>query len=161
MSPVEVGVIAGQLAAGFVLWTLVEYCGHRWLMHSEMGPRFIRRSHAQHHRDPLGLTWRDSIAFGGSFLLALAGVAALGAIVFGRSSLLLATGVGIGSIAYSLSHRYAHSETFTPDARSRFPWNAHLRHHNLDARANFGFTTVFWDRVFGTIGERPLVAPEG
>lgn len=56
MSPVEVGVIAGQLAAGFVLWTLVEYCGHRWLMHSEMGPRFIRRSHAQHHRDPLGLT---------------------------------------------------------------------------------------------------------
>lgn len=83
-----------------------------------------------------------------------------GAIVFGRSSLLLATGVGIGSIAYSLSHRYAHSETFTPDARSRSPWNAHLRHHNLDARANFGFTTVFWDRVFGTIGERPLVAPE-
>lgn len=88
-------------------------------------------------------------------------MAALGAIVFGRSSLLLATGVGIGSIAYSLSHRYAHSETFTPDARSRSPWNAHLRHHNLDARANFGFTTVFWDRVFGTIGERPLVAPEG
>ena len=69
----EIGVKIGLLGGGFALWTLVEYCGHRWLMHGAVGPLFIRLTHAEHHRNPSAMT-----------------------------------------------------------------------------RAGFGFTTVFWDRVFGT-----------
>ena len=126
-------------------------------MHGSQGPSFVRIAHARHHRDPSSLTWRGSFVFGGAFLVALAGGAALGTLLLGRAVWMVAIGVGLGSIAYSLSHRYAHSAMFRPSDESGSTWNAHLRHHDRDARTNFGFTTRFWDRVFGTAADnRPV-----
>ena len=134
----EIGVKIGLLGGGFALWTLVEYCGHRWLMHGAVGPLFIRLTHAEHHRNPSAMTWSGSARFASAFLLGLAGATAVAAIVLGPLVWSIAVGVALGSVAYSLAHRYAHSESFTPAARSESAWTAHLRHHSYDTRAGFG-----------------------
>jgi len=43
--------MAGMFALGLLVWTLTEYCAHRWLYH--WGFALTRSGHDKHHDDPL------------------------------------------------------------------------------------------------------------
>jgi len=141
------------LVLGVALWTLVEYFMHRVVYHHV---ELFRNYHEAHHANPQAYIGAPpligtSIVFGISFtpLLPVSAVAANG----------LSAGMLVGYSAYMLVHYACHSRqqtlaTFLYRLRRR-----HAVHHYRDDGGNFGVTTAFWDRVFGTnipTGGRPL-----
>lgn len=129
---------------GFFGWTLIEYIVHRWLFHH--APIF-RQLHEAHHAEPQSYIASPPslipiatilIAFGLFWIFGIAAAAATSA------------GALVGYILYSFVHHSTHhlrriNNAYFIKARRR-----HLRHHGALLNADFGVTTDFWDRVFGT-----------
>jgi sterol desaturase/sphingolipid hydroxylase (fatty acid hydroxylase superfamily) len=133
----------GLYAAGVFAWTLMEYVFHRWMYH--MGLPITTEGHEKHHQDPTAYIAMPAIVTPLLFLpiwavfsawLHIAGFASVMGGFFG------------GFIAYSFMHHSLHHY------KMPIPWLRHLQsqhriHHALP-ESNFGVTTRFWDRVFGT-----------
>jgi sterol desaturase/sphingolipid hydroxylase (fatty acid hydroxylase superfamily) len=134
------------MAAGFVGWGLLEYGLHRWILHGP--PTIARVNHAYHHADPTLLIGTPIfvILIGASgiwLLLSLLIPASLAAfVVFG-----LYAGYNGFAIVHHLGHH--HSGRL---ASLRIVGRLEQFHDSHHARqnVNFGITTTFWDRVFGT-----------
>jgi sterol desaturase/sphingolipid hydroxylase (fatty acid hydroxylase superfamily) len=137
-------------AFGCIFWTLLEYIFHRFILHPQ-GPMPDGKlsSHLTHHSFPnlknkvaLGFFENSliiaAIALGLSFFLPLLCVA------------LWCIGFILTLICYDAMHYYCH---FGPEINiewlKRLRIN-HLKHHYRDQQTNFGVTTNFWDKVFGT-----------
>lgn len=119
------------IASGIFGWTLLEYELHRYLGHS-WNTR-LRDRHLKHHDDPedktISAIWSGigvALSFGGSMIAA--------------SLMYFIMGCLLGYWNYERIHRQAHSNTVN--------W-PHLTHHH-NPIGNFGVTTLWWDRVFGT-----------
>ena len=129
--------------SGVLLFSLVEYCFHRWLFH---GPeQIMQQGHQKHHEDPLGF---DALPF---FLpplgmLLLAGLFDLAMPM--TYALLLAGALALGYAAYGLSHSVIHNIRFSNPLSRRWAAIHHIHHHHPDK--NFGVTTPLWDIVLGT-----------
>ena len=134
-------------AFGLLLWTLLEYGIHRFLYHHAP---VLSPLHEAHHRAPNDLIGVPSFVSSG--LVVLLGYlpfrpfAPVGAAGF-------ATGLLAGYAIYMFVHHATHHMAIKPghwlyDARVR-----HMAHHYHDD-TNFGVSTGFWDRVFGTAGRR-------
>ncbi len=134
-------------AAGFVLWTLLEYVLHRIALHRIA---YLVPLHDAHHASPLSLvgtpTW-----FSVATLLATIFLPAwwcFGVNVAGG----LTAGVMTGYWWYGVVHHIIHHGARKPPHSyfgSLRAW--HMRHHYSPKRGNFGVTTSLWDRVFGTV----------
>ena len=134
------------LAAGVVLWTLMEYVLHRTALHS-VG--YFVPMHGLHHSAPLAFigtpTWLSV-----SVLAGLIGIPAW--LCFGFS---LAGGLTVGvmlgywwyGVVHHVIHHHAHkrSSSYFSELRA---W--HMRHHYSPKSGNYGVTTGLWDYVFGT-----------
>ena len=133
------------VALGLLLFSLVEYCFHRWLFHGTRSLKVMEQGHLKHHQDPLG---DDSLPFflPPSILLILAGIFALA--VPASYALLLAGAVGTGYAIYGLSHFAMHIKRFRHPLVRRWAASHHIHHHHPDR--NFGVTTPLWDIVLGT-----------
>lgn len=138
--------VSVMLLLGAVLWTLLEYLIHRFVLHG-LDP--FRQWHGSHHRRPQALictpTLVSALAFGGLVLLPSLWwlPAPLG--------LALSLGVLAGAFVYSLTHHAIHHW------RGQSPWlrrlqHWHLRHHHSARPVCFGVTTRGWDRLFGSGG---------
>jgi len=166
LSAVSIGVwfahpaSAGRtaLAAGIavVLYPLVWYSLHRWVLHSRWMfkvPALAatwKRIHYDHHQDPNRL----EILFGAlhttlpTIALATAPIGyAIGGI--GGAAAGLAAGL-LTTCVYEFCHCIQHL-AYTP----RHPLlvkmkQRHMAHHFHDETGNFGITNFFWDRLFGT-----------
>ncbi len=133
-------------AVGFLVFGWLEYAVHRWVLHGPFPT--LRLSHARHHAAPLELysaplfvILAASLAVFGALDLVMSQASAA-FIVFG-----LYTGYDYFAVLHHLQH---HAESalahVSPLHRlERF----HSRHHHRPG-VNFGITTTFWDRVFGT-----------
>jgi sterol desaturase/sphingolipid hydroxylase (fatty acid hydroxylase superfamily) len=148
--------VAGWLAAaaaGVIAWTLLEYAIHRWIYHRWLP---FKRYHDMHHAEPeaqVGAPSFISIALILAFVgapLCVFGIAFAGAVT---------TGVLIGYAGYILVHHAVHH--WKPAAGSPFYGlrRLHARHHYAPMPSNFGVTTSFWDRVFGTLFVEPRRVP--
>lgn len=131
------------ILSGLLLFSLVEYCFHRWLFHGSV--QIMERGHHKHHLDPLG---HDSLPF---FLppvgmLILAGIFDLALPT--SYALLLAGAMACGYSAYGLSHSIIHSRRFRHPLSRRWAAIHHIHHHHPES--NFGVTTPLWDIVLGT-----------
>lgn len=128
---------------GLVLFSLVEYCFHRWVFH---GPRqVLEQGHRKHHQDPWG---HDSLPF---FLppLGMLGLAALLVMFFPATiALLLSGGMAFGYAAYGLSHWAIHRIRFRYSLPRRWAAAHHVHHHHPNR--NFGVTTPLWDIMLRT-----------
>jgi len=132
---------------GLAAWTFVEYAMHRFLLHSIGTAADL---HWMHHANPgafIGTpSWLSLAAFAAVFIAmwALAGTEiASGAV----------SGLVIGYIWYLVVHDAVHRWRLD---RSSLLYKAKLRHvshHHCAGRreGNFGVTTAFWDRCFGTV----------
>jgi sterol desaturase/sphingolipid hydroxylase (fatty acid hydroxylase superfamily) len=129
---------------GCAFWTLVEYAMHRLIYHRI--PAF-ERYHQIHHENPrayvgapplLGTTVTFLVSF--MPLVAFAPIVANG----------FSAGMLSGYTLYMFIHYAIHFWDPTPGS---FLYRARLHHavhHYRDGNGNFGVTTSFWDRVFGT-----------
>jgi len=128
---------------GVALWTLVEYLIHRFVYHHAP---ILSPLHDQHHKRPNELIGVPSFISSGLVvaicyfpLAAFYPVLAAGFV----------SGMLIGYAAYMFVHHATHHWRIEP-GHWLYPLRVrHMAHHYRDT-ANFGVTTGFWDRVFGT-----------
>ena len=124
--------------------TLMEYAAHRWVLHRI--PPF-RRMHGLHHAAPVALvgtpTWFSAAI--------IAGVLGL---LWWQVGLNFSSGATFGLIlgylwyvsVHHAIHRWrARNGSYLQRAKVR-----HGRHHSNREPCNFGVTTAFWDRLFGS-----------
>ena len=135
-------------AIGLLSWTLSEYLLHKYVYH--VWQSFLSEGHDLHHRRPrdlIGVPW---------YLTTLAIIVLFRALnsFFGSSSLGIVMGFNwLGYILYCVSHHGSHHWAMGSGRWARMKRH-HLIHHAYPD-FNWGFTTRFWDRVFGTYAERP------
>src|ERR1700674_1115480 len=129
-STLEFSIAIPLFCCGLVAWTLAEYITHRFVLHT-----IAPVQHGIHHARPQDaidkIFWQIWLAFALLYLTAAAAVMA---------------GVFVAYAWYLFVHYCVHHHpAFLPASLLRH----HLDHHRF-ARRNFGVTTTFWDRVFGT-----------
>jgi len=151
--------IPAALVAGWVLWTGFEYALHRWLLHHTRRP-LIRRAfwdglHREHHsyramKDPD----HHGVHIAITLPIALAVLSIVASLDPQGPGLAVAAGWVLGYCTYEALHWVFHSiDTAGPIAAIpgvRGLFEAHVVHHLVCASANFGFVTLFWDRLLGT-----------
>ena len=140
--------LAGLVLLGLASWTLMEYVLHRFVMH-QLPP--FKRWHGEHHDRPMALisspTYFTALLFAVLvFLPALWLADAWGATA-------LTCGLMMGFLAFSVMHHAVHHW------RASNPWfkslkRLHALHHHSGSACCYGVTTLFWDRVFGTLKPR-------
>lgn len=143
------GTLAGGVVAvlvGFLAWGGAEYAGHRWLLHGS--PSAAQRAHARHHADGTALI--SAPAFLGT---------ALASVAWGLLSLVLSPGLAalfVGGLyggynCYVLVHhlQHRHRALFVRLSTLERLEQAHRTHHRRHV-VNFGVSTTWWDRLFGT-----------
>jgi sterol desaturase/sphingolipid hydroxylase (fatty acid hydroxylase superfamily) len=133
----------GLCTVGLCVWTLVEYIFHRWVYH--VGLAITTEGHEKHHQDPTATIAMPAVVTPILFL-PIWWAFSVWWHVAGFASVL--GGFFCGFIGYSFTHYSLHRY------KMQFPMLRHLQsqhriHHGLP-EYNFGVTTRFWDRVFGT-----------
>jgi sterol desaturase/sphingolipid hydroxylase (fatty acid hydroxylase superfamily) len=154
------------IAAASLVYPLFWYLIHRYVLHSRWMWRHQwaagtwKRIHYDHHQDPNHL----EVLFGAlhTTLPTIAiGVLPLGYAIglywdagLGGAMAALAAGL-ITTCVYEFVHCIQHlaykpKSPLLADMKRR-----HMAHHFHDESGNFGITTFFWDKVFGTYYDRP------
>ena len=148
------GVVTGiaSLTAGYLLWTLLEYFGHRFVFHMQfpgkIGQRVHYLIHGVHHchpSDPLRLVMPPLLSVpilaSGFLVLRLAFGPDLAPIIF--------AGFAAGYVGYDMIHYYVHHAA--PQTRlGRLLRQRHMFHHFRNETVLFGVSAPWWDIVFGT-----------
>jgi sterol desaturase/sphingolipid hydroxylase (fatty acid hydroxylase superfamily) len=135
------------LLFGAALWTLTEYLIHRYAYHHAP---ILTPLHDAHHKEPLAFFGVPSFLSSGLILavcyLPLCGVAPVFAAGF-------TSGMMLGYAAYMFVHHATHHFNIQP---GDWLYEARLRHmtHHYREGVNYGVSTGFWDRVFGTLAAR-------
>ena len=148
LSDVSYWGLALLCLAGVATWTLVEYLMHRFVFHHF--PVFTAM-HLDHHRQPHELIGTPTLITLTTFgLLVFYPAYALSGL---EQASAFSTGLMGGYLAYVSIHFIVHNK-----GSGGLPWmkqliRLHAVHHH-DISHNFGVTTGFWDRVFGTLAKR-------
>jgi len=153
------GKLGLGVLAGFAVWTLFEYLLHRFVLHHTrigiLRRVFWRALHQEHHEVP-GMREPDyhsiHLAISLPALLLVVVVTALASRT--GHPLAIAGGWCLGYCAYEWIHMVIHTQE--PGERALrvpflgFLYRTHTMHHFENASRNYGFSTTFWDRVFGS-----------
>jgi sterol desaturase/sphingolipid hydroxylase (fatty acid hydroxylase superfamily) len=131
ISNLALSIVALLFFCGVVAWTLAEYITHRLVLHSIAATQ--HGNHHAHPREPINrIFWQIWLAFAVVYLITAAPVLA---------------GVLVAYAWYlSVHHCAHHNPAILPASLLKH----HLDHHKF-ARRNYGVTTKFWDRAFGTM----------
>jgi sterol desaturase/sphingolipid hydroxylase (fatty acid hydroxylase superfamily) len=131
------------LAIGLAVWTLVEYCVHRFVYHDLP---FFARLHDAHHERPKSLVGFPSFV-ASALIVAVCYWPWRGSSPAGAAG--FASGLAIGYAVYMFVHHATHHFALRDGG---WLYRARLRHnaHHYRDGVNFGVTTGFWDRIFGT-----------
>jgi sterol desaturase/sphingolipid hydroxylase (fatty acid hydroxylase superfamily) len=151
------GVAVLGLAAGYMIWTLTEYLGHRFLFHTEfpgkLGARIHYLIHGVHHdhpSDPLRLVMPPLL----SAPIMAASFVVLRPICGPVFVLPVWAGFIAGYIVYDMVHYHVHHAR--PRTRAgRILRRRHMLHHFRDSSLWFGVSAPWWDDFFGTRPRAP------
>ncbi len=145
-------IVVGAAALGYLLWTLTEYLGHRYLFHAEFPGRWgarlhflIHGVHHDHPNDPLRLVMPPLLS-APIMLIALL----VGRVLFGVPLVYPALmGFMLGYLSYDMVHYYVHHA----EPKTRLGRNlrrVHMLHHFRDPERGFGVSAPWWDKIFRT-----------
>lgn len=158
--PAPLGQTLAAIAIAIVVYPLVWYCLHRWVLHSKWMWKHKwlagtwKRIHYDHHQDPNHL----GILFGAlhtTLPTILIATAPLGWLIggFGGAAAAIATGL-LTTCVYEFFHCIQHL-AYKPKIKMIVMMKQrHMAHHFHDETGNFGITNYFWDRLFGTLYDR-------
>jgi len=160
------------VAAASLVYPLIWYLLHRWVLHSRwmwksrlLSPTW-KRIHYDHHQDPNHLevlfgalhTTLPTIALGVLPLGYAIGLPWQGAAhpnaAFGAAAAALATGL-LTTCFYEFVHCIQHLAYKPKSPVLAEMKKRHMAHHFHDENGNYGITTFFWDKVFNTYYDRP------
>jgi len=152
------GTAIAYFAGGFVLWTLVEYLVHRFVLHGRFpeGDNVYRRFthkyfdplHWEHHARPwdgnhVNGTLKDTL----HFAIVFAVVAAFFPLATGP---MLVAGLMVAYVCEEWVHHSVHFYRFE-NRYFRYIRRHHLYHHSPKGmEVGFGLTNGFWDIVWDT-----------
>jgi sterol desaturase/sphingolipid hydroxylase (fatty acid hydroxylase superfamily) len=138
----------GALVLGVAIWTFAEYIFHRFILHDFP---YFADMHDAHHADPTGFvgtpTWFSAAVIIFGILLPL-----WWGTNFDFASG-LTTGFMLGYLWYVGIHHAVHHLQVKQSSYFFRARRRHALHHFARQSCNFGVTTGFWDRVFGTVFE--------
>jgi len=144
--------VAGWAVAGLIVWTLTEYCAHRFLFHFPAKRRATKYAvylfHGVHHDAPQDKT---------RLVMPPAGAIVLAFLFFGLFSIFVPSPWIEPFFAFwlagYLTYDYIHYATHHFRMRGRVPRflkRYHMQHHFQKSDAHFGVSSPLWDYVFGT-----------
>lgn len=152
---------AVTVVTAILFYPLAWYALHRWVLHGQwmyktkMFSPVWKRIHYDHHQDPNHL----EVLFGALYTTLPTIILLLGPIGWaiggaGGAAMAIAMGMLITCV-YEFCHCVQHLKY-----KPRNKWLAkmkarHMAHHFHDETGNFGITSFFWDKAFGTFYERP------
>lgn len=152
-----VATIAAGFVGGYLIWTLTEYFGHRFLFHFKFPGRFGERlhflMHGVHHdypSDPLRLVMPVLMS---APIMALALLVASAIFPQALQAPVLA-GFIAGYIAYDTVHFLLHHSRSQNPTFLRLK-RLHMLHHFTDSTRCYGVAAPWWDNVFGTQWRKP------
>ena len=141
------------MALGILIWTLIEYLLHRFLLHARpQAPALlaiVEKLHLGHHRNPQDER-KITVPVLGSLPIA-GGLLGLFRLMTGSwpVAALLMTGSIVGYLCYETVHFWIHCGARHGNWLSQRRAN-HLSHHFGDQMRGFGVTTQVWDLILGT-----------
>ncbi len=148
--------MGGAFAAGFLLWTLVEYLLHRVVFHHRPRGSWQRKlhflAHGIHHKDP----WDPSrLVFPplAGYAIALVLFVLIHLAIPLPSALATMAGLLVGYLAYDLGH-FAWHHARCAHGIAHYLKRYHLAHHHRDSDSHYGVSLPLWDVVFRTYSSR-------
>lgn len=139
------GVWSLSVIAGAATWTFAEYQLHRWVFHHMP---YIKDMHDAHHDDQKALigtpSWLSLTLIG---VLVLLPAIFLAGFSYGAG---FTAGVTMGYLFYIIVHHGVHHWRIRPGGYLYRLKHRHALHHHFNDEGNFGVTSGFWDKVFGT-----------
>ena len=141
------------IIGGVLLWTFIEYTGHRYVFHSnpksKTGKKLLYLIHGAHHdypNDPKRLVVPPLVSLIGGVLLYWMSYA-----LFGRVYAAPFFGALVFAyLIYDWFHYVSHHGRIK-NKYVRMLIKHHLEHHYKDPNSGYGFTTKFWDVIFNTM----------
>lgn len=139
---------------GIVAWTLFEYLMHRFTFHTIARYASLKHVHyvvhGMHHAYP---TDPVRVIFPPFFSAAVGSL--IGVLMFLIAPVFVASSIFAGFILgyswYEFMHYASHHIKWKMTRFKNLKRHHLLHHHSMSSKnKNFGVTTVFWDRVFGT-----------
>jgi sterol desaturase/sphingolipid hydroxylase (fatty acid hydroxylase superfamily) len=143
--------------SGAFFWTFLEYMLHRFVFHwaseSPGVKRFTYILHGVHHEAPRdeGRVFMPPVP--GTLIIAL--LFGCYYLALGHYAYMFMSGMLLGYIAYSSIHFLIHVK-HVPKILKKLHTHHALHHYRYDDKA-FGVSTMFWDRVFGTMAPEEKV----
>jgi sterol desaturase/sphingolipid hydroxylase (fatty acid hydroxylase superfamily) len=138
--------LLGVMVLGYGVWTLAEYALHRSVLHHV--PPF-RENHLAHHKAPRELIGTPTLGSVAIFFFLVYGplIAGLGL----HMASALSVGLLAGYFSYVAAHYALHHWGSGGIAHLQKLKRHHALHHHRADDCNYGVTTTFWDRIFGTL----------
>lgn len=142
----------GYFGLGLFFWTIFEYVMHRFIFHyhptSKIGQRIHFVTHGVHHdypNDSKRLVMPPGVSLPiGLFFYAVYYFA------FGEAICAsLFSGFCFGYVVYDTLHFASHYSNWQNPIFQSIKKH-HMRHHYQDPDKGFGFTSKFWDHIFGS-----------
>ena len=134
------------------VWTIFEYCMHRFLFHFESENSFMKKFlytvHHGHHDYPNDN--RLMLVSPAISLTSYAAILGLVYLAFGMIAIPFMAGFAICYMFYDWLHYASHNYNFKTPVFQKLKKH-HLRHHYRDDTKNFGFTSFVCDTFFKTI----------
>jgi 4-hydroxysphinganine ceramide fatty acyl 2-hydroxylase len=136
---------------GVIFWTFIEYILHRFLGHVHKGKNFFKAEHLQHHAKVHYFAPASKKLFAALVVLSLL-LLFLSVITTLYTAIAFCMGLFSMYALYETTHFRFHKTN--PIAKPFIVLRKHhFYHHFQNSKMNFGVTTRFWDRVFGTYKE--------
>lgn len=145
----------GLFFGGWLFFSLVEYCMHRWVFHMHIGTNLRKtiqyNAHGIHHEYPKD---RDTLAMPLVLSICLAAVF-MGTfyLIMGNRAFAFVPGIYVGYGLYLGVHWLVHALP-PPNNFLKSLWLNHSVHHYRDDRVVFGVSSQLWDMIFGTMPKK-------
>jgi len=141
----------GLILLGLALWTLFEYCMHRFIFHLKLrlvvADRLVFLMHGNHHAAPSD-RYRN-------LMPPIVSIGILGTVwcmfllLLGPAGSVLFLGFAIGYVMYDVVHYACHQFPMRSPVLRQLRRH-HIRHHHGRTDGNYAITAIFLDRLFGT-----------
>lgn len=145
----------GLFFGGWLAFTLLEYCMHRFLFHMSIHNKLRKdvqyNAHGIHHeypkdKDTLAMPLPFSITLGAAFI-------GLFYLIMGTYGFAWTGGMYVGYGLYLLMHYLVHAVP-PPNNFLKILWVNHAIHHYKDDEVVFGVSSLIWDYIFGTMPKK-------
>lgn len=152
LSSLPVSFVCVGFLGGYLIWTLIEYLGHRILFHfvpkTPAGKRLQFLMHGVHHdypADPLRLVMPPLM----SLPIMAAAYVVLRVVWDAQHVLPIFAGFVAGYVIYDMLHFHIHHRR--PATRlGRWLRYRHMHHHFRDSSSWYGVSAPWWDAIFAT-----------